>query len=152
MNPLALDPARFLVADDEEGGLAAIGQLVPLMSGDGGGGGGDAEVRSLVVSDRLRGRGLGAALLAALVASAPHATRTLWLTTLARRAPFYERAGFAVVAPPGGGRGWLAASLSASEDALPIPRGMRFEVGAGALAAPLLGGDALVVMRRDLQK
>lgn len=138
MNPLALNPARFLVADGEDGGLAAIGQLVPLE-----GEAAAAEVRSLVVDERLRGRGLGAALLAALVDSARPGTR-LWLTTVAKRAPFYERAGFEVVPPPSGG--WLAGSLSSSD----IPGAMRFEVAAGSIVAPIFGGDALVVMRRDL--
>lgn len=171
MNPLALDPARFLVLDSAgDGGgdatsapssspspsLDAIGQLVPLEEG------GQApssqpavEVRSLVVAPARRGAGLGTSLLAALLDSAPPGTAA-WLTTLAGRAPFYERAGFRVVAGRegaasllgglwGGGAGGM---LGAAQPA--IPPSLRFEVLAGSLAAPLLGGDRLVVMRRDL--
>jgi len=149
MNPLGLDPGCFVVADGDAeggggGGLAAIGQLVPLEGGEGA-----VEVRSLVVSPDRRGTGMGSALLAALVQSAPAGARSVWLTTLADRALFYERAGFQVVPPPGGdgGGGWLLGALS--RDA-PIPAAMRFEAVAGSVVGPLLGGAKLIVMKRDL--
>ena len=160
MNPLGLDPAHFLVADDDGQGddgegtpsLAAIGQVVRLPSSPS-----SLEIRSLVVAEGRRGRGLGSALLAALLASTPPTTDAVWLTALACRAPFYQRAGFEVVASGGGALGGLWGGGGgggrdvvgdASSPTFPIPPSMRFEVLAGSVLGPLLGGGALVVMCR----
>jgi len=158
LNPLALDPARFLVLDAEDDGgdsdptssLVAVGQIVPLEEAR-------VEVRSLVVSPGRRGAGVGTALLAALLAAAPPGTDTAWLTTLAGRAPFYERAGFRVVAGGAAGRPSLLEGLwrGGGGGGVPgaddqIPPSLCFEVLAGSVVGPLLGRDRLVVMRRDV--
>ena len=123
MNPLALHPDRFLVADIGGGkGLAAVGQMVPLSDGDG------SEVRSVVVAPAARGAGLGTHLLLALLASAPPGP--VWLTTLKSRLPFYQKHGFRVV----------------GTDA--APSDMKFEVAAGTVVARLLG-EELVLLRAD---
>ena len=125
MNPLGLDPARFLVADAAGGGgggLLAIGQLKTM-------GDGAYEVSSLVTAKDARGAGVGAALLAALVDSAPSPS-TLYLTTITPRVPFYERAGFAV----------LPASA--------VPPSLWVEAAVGSVVARAVAGAGLVVMSK----
>ena len=177
MNPLALDPARFLVADAEGGGspapgtppsspsLAAVGQVIPLPLSPAPAAGPAVEIRSLVVAPQLRGAGLGTALLAALLATVPPSTGAVWLTTLAGRAPFYERAGFRIV---DGGR-WRGEGSGevggCTNDGSPppappppppppppVPAAMRLEVLAGSVVGPLLGGDRLVVMCKQRRR
>lgn len=127
MNPLGLDPARFLVADGGggDGELLAIGQLKPLA-----GGGGAVEVASLVTAPAARGAGVGAALLAALVDAAPPNASTIYLTTIEPRVAFYERAGFGVVA------------------AGDVPRALWLEFCVGTVVARLAAGARLVVMAK----
>ena len=108
MNPLSVDPERFLVAWDEPNGIAAFGQIRPLGS--------DAsELASLVVEPRYRGLGVGTMLAAKLLArhrSGADSSKPLYLVPLQRTQPFYERLGFAPVSSP--------------------PTEMRLEVAAGS--------------------
>jgi N-acetylglutamate synthase-like GNAT family acetyltransferase len=121
MNPLGLDPSRFLVAhpptDDSD--LLCVGQLKQLKDGL-------YEVASLVAAPAARGAGLGGDLLSRLVATAPPGS-TVCLTTTSRRAPFYERAGFRRVGLFSRRELWL-------------------EAAAGSVVAPLAAGDRLIVM------
>ncbi|EOD08451.1 hypothetical protein EMIHUDRAFT_249102 [Emiliania huxleyi CCMP1516] len=122
MNPLSVDPERFLVAWDEPNGIAAFGQIRPLGS--------DAsELASLVVEPRYRGLGVGTMLAAKLLArhrSGADSSKPLYLVTLQRTQPFYERLGFAPVSSP--------------------PTEMRLEVAAGSVVARLAAGQNLVCM------
>lgn len=122
MNPLGLDPARFLIADGADGALLAIGQLKDM-------GGNAFEVASLVTAPDARGGGVGSALLAALVDAAP-TPATIFLTTIEPRVPFYTRAGFHTL------------------PALSVPPALWFEAAVGTLVARATAGEWLVVMRR----
>jgi hypothetical protein len=53
MNPLGLDAARFVVAEDHSGVVSGVGQLKPLP------GAGLLELASLVVTSQHRGQGVG---------------------------------------------------------------------------------------------
>jgi len=86
MNPLRLEAGRFTVAEDvATGRVVGCGQL---REGED-----VVEVRSLVVEEGLRGRGIGADLLTALLARAPR-DRDVHLLTIGRRKPWYETHGF----------------------------------------------------------
>jgi len=150
MNPLGLDPARFIVAEDaatrdvlgfgqlkpwetlsdREGAVVRRLGLAPNWDGD------LVELASVVVTPSARRRGVGAALLRELVdeacrrASAKGTALTLCLLTLRRTTPFYRRAGFEVV-----------------EDEEAIPRPLRPEKAAGSVVAKLVADDECVVMR-----
>lgn len=121
MNPLGLDPTRFLVATPpaDDADLLCVGQLQQLNESL-------YEVRSLVAAPSARGAGLGADMLARLVAAAPRGA-TVCLTTIAKRAPFYERAGFRRVGLFSRRELWL-------------------EAAAGTVVARLAAGDRLVAM------
>jgi len=153
MNPLGLDPARFIVAEDAAtrdvlgfgqlkpwetlsdredaaGAVVRLLGLAPNWDGD------LVELASVVVAPSARRRGVGAALLRELVdeacrrASAKGTALTLCLLTLRRTTPFYRRAGFEVV-----------------EDEEAIPRPLRPEKAAGSVVAKLVADDECVVMR-----
>ncbi len=153
MNPLGLDPARCIVAEDAAtrdvlgfgqlkpwetlsdredaaGAVVRLLGLAPNWDGD------LVELASVVVAPSARRRGVGAALLRELVdearrrASAKGTALTLCLLTLRRTTPFYRRAGFEVV-----------------EDAEAIPRPLRAEKAAGTVVAKLVADDECVVMR-----
>lgn len=127
MNPLGLDPARFLVADGSDGGgLLAIGQRKQLNDNN-------FEISSLVTAPAARGAGVGAALLTALIAATPPNSR-LWLTTIEPRVDFYKRAGFETV------------KLTAPG----VPPSIVAEAAIGSVVARIAAGAGLVVMRRDV--
>lgn len=135
MNPLGLDPARFLVADADAGSenaLLAIGQLKII-------GENDYEIASLVTAPAARGAGVGASLLDALIAAAPPGSR-LWLTTIQTRIQFYRRAGFETVPV------WRVKG----EEAQRPPWPLLAEAAVGSIVARVLLGVGLVVMRRDV--
>lgn len=129
MNPLGLDPARFLVADDEtsQNALLAIGQRRPL------GDGADWEIASLVTAPAARGAGVGGALLAALVAAVPPGSR-VWLTTIEPRVPFYQRHGFEAVRATAPG----------------VPLALAAEAAVGSVVARLVAKTGIVVMKKHV--
>ena len=135
MNPLGLDPARFLVADDggnSGNALLAIGQVKHL-------GGNDYEIASLVTAPAARGAGVGASLLDALVNATPPGSR-LWLTTIEPRVHFYRRAGFETVPV------WR---VQGEGEARP-PWPLLAEAAVGSIVARIVAGAGLVIMRRDV--
>lgn len=83
----------------EAGQLVAMGALAPM--------GGEAEIKSMHVTEDRRGAGLGVAMLAHLIAEARAAgIRRLWLETGSREASaparaLYARAGFRLCPPFG---------------------------------------------------
>lgn len=89
MNPLLGNMGNFLVYESEEGEVVGGGQV---RSGETG------EVSNLVVDKEWRGRGIGSALLRALV-DKHGAQRDLCLLCLRRGVPFYEREGFVEAGP-----------------------------------------------------
>ncbi|GBF95309.1 hypothetical protein Rsub_08340 [Raphidocelis subcapitata] len=124
MNPLGLDQSRLLIAATAaRGEFVGMGQVFPLAPGV-------SELRSIVVAPPHRGRGAGAALVRRLCEGPAAAGEAVVLTTIGRRRAFYERAGF--------------------EEApfTEAPREMWFELMAGTVAARVLAGDRLVLMRR----
>jgi len=56
MNPLGLQAARFVVAEEDGGGCRGVGQLKPLPGDDNNQ---LLELASLVVSPQCRGEGVG---------------------------------------------------------------------------------------------
>ena len=156
MNPLGLDPRRFVVA--EEGGqLVGFGQLKPWETlsrrrkGDLVGAavrflnlepnwrGQLLELASLVVMPEHRGRGVGTALLNRLIEDSIDAKdpetllkqeTTLCLLTLKSTVGFYEKAGFSVIS---------------SEQY--VPRPLQAELAAGKVVAAVVADDECVVMR-----
>ena len=104
----AADPA----SPDQPLGFAAYGFLD-----------GEPYLDQLSVRRGSMRRGLGRALLAHAAAwAATHPSRTLWLTTYAHLSwnrPYYEDAGFVVVAPPH--RPEMAATLADQRSHLPLP-------------------------------
>lgn len=85
LDPTSLDWRNFLVAEDEGGQIVGIGQVKPLP--------GARELGSLVVVPAWRGRGVGAAIINALMA---RETGPLYLLTRDTRVPYYARFGFRV--------------------------------------------------------
>ena len=158
MNPLFLKPENFLVAEDDEsddtlaelGGIAgrvsravretrfayhspicplaappsctSFAQIRPID------GGRARELASVYVTPARRRRGVGVDLVQRLAARQTDATPPLFLLTLARTAPFYERAGFEL------------APASA------VPPALRAEAMVGTLVARAVAGDGLVFM------
>ena len=157
MNPLNLNPERFLVAEEEEEGegererkqprqekkIVAFGQLAELEEP-----GRLFELRSLVTAPEWRGRGVGAELVKRLleeaaaasakkeqgdsgVAAAATAAEVV-LTTISRRKRFYERLGFEEV--------------PSSE----IPKQLKLEAAVGSVVARIAVGDSLTVLRKKV--
>ncbi len=85
LNPRDLHWSRFLVVD-EAGQVLGIGQIKPHKDGS-------RELASLAVLPEHQGRGLGAALMEALLAQAPG---LLYLMCEAHNEAFYQRWGFQV--------------------------------------------------------
>ncbi|KAL3152691.1 hypothetical protein ABBQ38_012285 [Trebouxia sp. C0009 RCD-2024] len=88
------------------------------------------ELRTLIVRDEARGQGVGTAIMKKLLALPAAAHTDVYLTTISRSIPFYQRAGFQEV------------------DRQHIPRALWFEALAGTVAAFLAVQDRLVVMKR----
>ncbi|KAL4858954.1 hypothetical protein ACK3TF_001320 [Chlorella vulgaris] len=124
LNPLALDPSRFTVAERGSGEHARVlgfGQIKPL-------GQQALELSTLIVDEAERGNGVGSALIASLAAQA--GDTPLYLTTLATTAALYKRHGFEEIA-----RG----------DAPPLLQ-LEYLIGLGV--AWLVTRQRLVLMRR----
>ena len=120
MNPLFLQPERFVVASDaaDEQRVLGFGQLRPLS--------GAWELASLVVEPEARGQGLGSALVRRLLARVEG--EEVWLLTLENTRRFYEPLGF-VETPPS------AAPLT-----------MRLEQAVGSVVAGVVAGQQCIVM------
>ncbi|WIA41925.1 hypothetical protein OEZ86_009238 [Tetradesmus obliquus] len=129
MNPLSLDPKNFTVVESEEGQLLAFAQLQPVAAA--GASMPAYEFRSLVVDPPSRGQGKGSQLMQHIVSACPH---DIYLTTLAKTTPFYQKAGFRLLQPAD------------------IPKWLWFEVAAGTVVARLAVNDQLVVMHRPRQQ
>ena len=161
MNPLGLDPTRFVVAvDDARGGEIVgfgqlkpwetlsdrpkddvVGQLVRLMNLTPNWSGELLELASLVVTKERRGRGVGTAVARRLVMDAKSATGegatetappTLCLLTLRSTIPFYERLGFQEIVSPEY-----------------VPRPLQAELALGRIVARLARNDDCVAMKMD---
>ena len=131
MNPLFLDPANFIIAQDDDNTVVGIGQIRPL--------GKQYELASLVVAQEMRGNGIGTALVNELLerlqakslAGKDPAVVNLpdvFLLTLKSSTPFYARMGF------------LEIPVSMA------PMGMQAEAAAGTIVAKMSGGE-LTCMR-----
>jgi len=83
LDPMTLDWANFLVAEDDQGRTIGIGQIKPLR--------GARELGSLVVVPDWREHGVGAALIHALMADEPG---PLFLVCREMRVPYYRKFGF----------------------------------------------------------
>eukprot|EP00614_Pseudopedinella_elastica_P035423 CAMPEP_0172618046 /NCGR_PEP_ID=MMETSP1068-20121228/76571_1 /TAXON_ID=35684 /ORGANISM="Pseudopedinella elastica, Strain CCMP716" /LENGTH=164 /DNA_ID=CAMNT_0013424067 /DNA_START=197 /DNA_END=691 /DNA_ORIENTATION=+ len=126
MNPLFIDSKNFFVARSSNQ-VIGCGQIRPI---------GDScfELASLAVDDVNRGQGIGAAIVSELVTDALSAGKSdIFLLTLQRTAPFYERLGFSICAK---GRN-------------DIPIGLQLEAAIGSVVAALVAQDSLVVMKFD---
>eukprot|EP00611_Tribonema_gayanum_P022605 TRINITY_DN4571_c0_g1_i1.p2 TRINITY_DN4571_c0_g1~~TRINITY_DN4571_c0_g1_i1.p2 ORF type:complete len:213 (-),score=61.43 TRINITY_DN4571_c0_g1_i1:416-1054(-) len=135
MNFLLLDPKNFIVAVDPEEDAGdqtcsadpvGFGQIRPLNQRD-------FELASVYVCEEARGRGVGSAIVTALLRQ--HAARhgggalpRTFLLTLADTTRFYERLGFRAA------------------DTAALPLTMRLELLAGSAIQALLGGR-LVAMQ-----
>lgn len=87
MNPLSLEPTRFVAATDKKGAILGFGQLAPLS-----GSSTAQEIRSVVVLKEYRGQGIGTAVVRALLDRAGNAP--VYLTTIeGPNVPFYARLG-----------------------------------------------------------
>ena len=137
MNPLFLEPSNFEVAcrGDE---VVAFGQLRPLPSaGDDDGDAGAAapaaaELASLVVEEKERGRGIGSEIVRRLLERhRAVSAEPVWLLTLASRRKFYAPLGFSEV----GGFG--------------VPTGLAAEAAVGSIVARLAAGQGLICMRLE---
>jgi N-acetylglutamate synthase-like GNAT family acetyltransferase len=87
LNPLGLDWRRFTIAIDGEGEVIACGQVKPHR-------GGWRELASIVVRPEWQGRGIGSAMISALLAEEEP---PLWLFCRRELTGLYERFGFEVV-------------------------------------------------------
>lgn len=83
LDPMTLDWPNFLVAEGDGGRVVGIGQIKPLR--------GARELGSLVVVADWRERGVGAALIHALMADEPG---PLFLVCREGRVPYYRKFGF----------------------------------------------------------
>ncbi len=91
INPMGLDWHRFVVIEDQGGGIVACGQVKP--HGDGA-----RELASLAVAEGWRGRGLARAVIEHLKR---RAGPPLWLTCREGLVPLYARYGFVRVTARG---------------------------------------------------
>ena len=164
MNPLGLDPTRFVVAVDDarDGAIVGFGQLKPwetlsdrpkddvvgqvvrLLNLTPNWSGELLELASLVVTKEWRGRGVGTAVVRRLVMDAKTTTGdgvtktarpTLCLLTLRSTTPFYERLGFQEIASPER-----------------VPRPLQAELALGRIVARLARNDECVAMKMDWEK
>jgi len=107
MNPLGHDPSRFSIAAsqgaDGREEILGFGQMEQKSQGTQGAGR-EWELRSLVVEQQHRRRGVGTVLVEALKARCSKGD-TAYLVTLAVTQDFYKRLGFRVVTEP---PAWLA--------------------------------------------
>lgn len=87
INPLGLDWRRFVVAVDENGGLAGCGQVKYHF-------GGTREMASIAVLPELQGQGIGSLIVGRLL-ELHHPP--LYLTCVASRSSFYRQFGFRVL-------------------------------------------------------
>lgn len=83
LDPTSLHWQNFLVAADEGGRVVGIGQIKPLL--------GASELGSLVVVPEWREKGVGAALIHALM---DQTEEPLYLLCRDTRAPYYRKFGF----------------------------------------------------------
>ena len=118
MNPLFLDPQRFILACSDSREILGFGQLRPASDG--------YELASLVVERESRGRGYGSELVRRLLARAEG--EPVWLLTLESTRSFYEPLGFGV-APEGA-----------------APMLLRAERAIGSVVAAAVTGERLVCM------
>ncbi|KAG7674981.1 hypothetical protein Ndes2526B_g07825 [Nannochloris sp. 'desiccata'] len=140
LNPLSLDMQRFVVATTttpslEQQKLIGFGQLKPLDSHS-------LELSSLVVDPEYRGRGLGKALIAEILAAAVPDKAVLLITVTARR-KFYEACGFQEVSP---------SSTSLIAYSVSIPLSLRIEKMIGSPIAQLAAQDSLIIMKYSRNK
>lgn len=128
MNPVGVDPTRFLIAEDEQGLCLGFGQLEQKDTKA-------YELRSLVVvKETDRGKGIGQAVVQALMETLK-ADDQVWLTTIKSAMGFYEKLGFQ-------GRQVDLALLGR------IPRWLLMEAIAGAVVAPVTVQQPLCIMCR----
>ena len=129
MNPLFLEPVRFVVGVEEDGTLVGGGQIRPIGPSEAGA----AELASVVVRADRRGQGIGGRIVDELLRSHAGAggegVRELFLLTTDGAVGFYRRRGFAPVAPA------------------QTPGALRAEQALGSLVARLAKGEACVAMR-----
>jgi N-acetylglutamate synthase-like GNAT family acetyltransferase len=88
INPTALDWHRFVLAVDEQGRMAGIGQVKPHRDGT-------CEMASIAVIAAYRGQGVARLVIEGLLAQY---SPPLYLTCRETLQPFYEKFGFRVVA------------------------------------------------------
>ena len=131
MNPLFLEPARFVVGVEEGGALVGGGQIRPIGPPEAGA----AELASVVVRADRRGQGIGGRIVDELLRNHAGAAgegggaRKLFLLTTDGAVGFYLRRGFATVSPA------------------QAPGALRVEQALGSLVAGLAKGEACVAMR-----
>ena len=129
MNPLGVDPSRFLVAESD-GARIGFGQIRPL--GDTSDGSKPLwELASIYVEDDFRGKGIGSALVQRLLerhTSQGRALTDTFLLTLEPTVNWYEQFGFE--------------RLPTSR----VPKPMELEVKAGEALSAVLG-NKLVAMQ-----
>ena len=89
INPFGLQWDRFIVAVNDEGEVVGCGQLKSHDEEF-------VELASLVVTEELRGQGIGRALIEALMG---RAARPLWLMCRSSLVPLYQKFGFEEVDP-----------------------------------------------------
>ena len=95
MTPLSLQPERFTLAvDDSSGELLGFGQLVPISSGV-------YEIRSVVVVKAQRRRGVGTAVVRALLEQAGEGAAVYLTTIEGPNLEFYRRLGLREAPTPG---------------------------------------------------
>mmetsp|Transcript_42478 Transcript_42478/g.85902 ORF Transcript_42478/g.85902 Transcript_42478/m.85902 type:complete len:217 (-) Transcript_42478:124-774(-) len=153
MNPLFLDPKNFMVArvnkDDNkdfgDNAIVACAQLRKIDDQDDGSNPECLELASLIVDEPFQGKGLGTALVLELLQkrAMPVGAR-VYLLTLKRTVPFYEKLGFVECR-----RQQREEGDQVSAEAIPPPNSMRLEMAAGSVVASVFAGDSLVCMCRD---
>lgn len=145
MNPLSISKERLIVAFDDEkltdttgeaaaepDGMLGFGQIRPLDDLY-------AELASLFVLPKQRGKGIGGALVQELLSrhdakyDGPKQPEVV-LLTLRPTTPLYEKYGFEIL-----------------NDVSEIPLSLQFEYKAGSIVSAFLGND-LVCMKRTSQK
>ena len=128
MNPLFLEPARFVVGVEEGGALVGGGQIRPIGPPEARA----AELASVVVRADRRCQGIGGRIVDELLrnhAGEGGGARKLFLLTTDGAVGFYLRRGFATVSPA------------------QAPGALRVEQALGSLVAGLAKGEACVAMR-----